>query len=139
MEQSDDGSCECSVSTLDSPPHSDSTYGIDLFLSKHLDDVLNICDEFRDRFRYDPSFLSDMKCTDLTDLLIDAIFHGEDYEVSDKHTLFDYFINEYRSELGISYSIVTNFCCHVRSTFHNQTNISYEGWCWFCYHLSDMY
>jgi hypothetical protein len=83
---------------------SDEEDPIDNFFHTNLDAIIDIYDDFRDRFSHNPMFLQKLTSSDLTDLFIDCIFHNKlTYNLTEHETVF---YNEYQHEVDISYMLV---------------------------------
>ena len=121
---------------MDSDGYSEGSFSssnneIDKFLHESLDNILDIYDDFKCRFAYNPYFLGNLKGTALTDFFIDVLFLQEDTILSKKdYSLFYEFYEEYQSELSISFTIVDNFMSNYKC------NLSPSTWAIFCLHFS---
>jgi hypothetical protein len=113
--------------------YSSSNNEIDKFLHDSLDNIMDMYDDFKCRFAYNPYFLGHLRGTDLTDFFIDVLFIQEDTEniiTKKDYTLFYTFYEEYQSELSTSFAIVDNFLSKYKY------NLSPSLWAVFCLQFS---
>lgn len=86
---------------------SDDEDPIDYFFHTNLDAIIDIYDDFRERFSHNPMFLQHLSSSDLTDLFIDCIYHNKlVHSLTERDTIF---YNEFHYEVDISYMLVNNF------------------------------
>lgn len=111
--------------------NSGMTEDIDEFTSDKLEDILDIYDELKYRFPY--NFLENLRSTHLTSFIIDYLFLPNNlymYKVKENYH-YKCFINFYKYELQLSYSIVLKIFKQYKSDF------TYSYWCNFCYRFSN--
>ena len=107
----------------------------DAFLSKHIEDIIDIFYEFQQRFGYDPPFLHYLKAPRLTDLFVECASNKRPiFQTVPNNYVFDKFQEEYQNEIYISYSIINNFTAN--STF--DIKVKYSDWTYFCFNYSDV-
>jgi len=105
---------------------------IDTFISRHMDDILDLYYEFQDRFRFNPFFLGVLKITDLTDFCVNCVFYDSGVssfgiKLSLPQTkIQSRFETDYFTELRLSYKLV--------NTLLSQFDVicSYNEWICFC-------
>jgi len=86
---------------------SDDEDPIECFFHTNLDAIIDIYDDFRDRFGHNPMFLQHLSSSDLTDFFIDCIYHNKPvHSLTENDSIF---YHEFYYELDISYMIVNNF------------------------------
>ena len=128
-------------SSEESDYHSEHHYSpvnhdIDIFISEHLDDILDIFYDFRERFSWCPYFLAHLQCTHLTDFFTDILFHPQNFKsrrlTRTQIELYDRFIREYESELHTSLSIADGFLSKFKR------NLLPLDWALFCFSFSDL-
>lgn len=115
-----------------SPTHRERE--IDMFISEHLDDILDMFYEFQERFSLCPYFLANLKCVHLTDFLIDVIFHNAGHRrlTRAQLVLYERFIFEYESELHISSTTINGFVTPFKR------RVPPLDWALFCFSFSDL-
>lgn len=102
---------------------------IDSFISRHMDDILDLYYEFQDRFRFNPFFLANLKITDLTDFCVDCVFYDESFGIKlsiPQTKIQSQFEKDYFTELRLSYKLI--------NTLLSQFDVicSYNEWICFC-------
>jgi hypothetical protein len=123
---------------MDSDGYSEGSFSssnneIDKFLHDSLDNIMDMYDDFKCRFAYNPYFLGHLRGTDLTDFFIDVLFAQEDTEnilTKKDYTLFYTFHEEYQNELNTSFAIVDNFLSKYKYS------LSPSSWAVFCLQFS---
>lgn len=110
---------------------------VDKFISYHLDTIIDITFDLQDRFRLmNPFFLSKMTSVDLTDFFVDyyLLAQSVDYTFVDScEMLYDRFIEEYNSEIVLSYDVLSPF---VRKC---KFSVPLRHWTLFCFQHTDLY
>jgi hypothetical protein len=113
------------------------------FLKAQSDRILDIYFELRDKFKYNPCFLENLKSTTLTEFFVSAVFWPTDRHIArDLQQLvwfdpkldmfYDIFIEEFRNELDISYDIVEG----VVAKGESKRKLDYVAWGKFCFNNS---
>jgi len=118
-----------------SPVNSHVDRDVDIFISDHLDDILDILYDFREQFSWCPYFLAHLQCIHLTDFFTDILFNpqqGSRQLTRKQITIYDRFIREYESELYRSLLIADGFLCKFNST------LPPLDWALFCFSFSDL-
>lgn len=120
---------------------SESIDYVDEFLKLYCEDILDICDDFRERFSYNPYFLANMTPTNLMDFCIDArdpklLRKYQDHNVGSSK--IERFETEYKKELGISYHIMHSFFKKVLKKGLILAPVTFETWSDFCICMSNL-
>jgi len=107
---------------------------VDKFLFHHIDDILDIFDDLKERFKYDPTFLASLKSPQFIDFVTDQLFYpnrslAEDANWQDS---FDDFVDEFNHEVNLSYYLVDMFFEKF------QHKLSFPKWIELCYQFTDM-
>jgi hypothetical protein len=104
------------------------------FLHYNSDQIYEIYDDLKFRFKFSPFFLSHMQYYHIVHLLSDIVVYKKS-EYKCKNTIlqtnFDIY---YKNEIVISYNILAAF---LKRNF--KINLKYDEWLHFCITLSDLY
>jgi hypothetical protein len=92
------------VSTSDASEDEDQ---VDKFFENNLDAIIDMYDEFRERFSHNPYFLQKLVSSNLTDFFIDCLFENNQVRSLNERDIC--VLQEYENEINISYSIVYSF------------------------------
>jgi hypothetical protein len=111
-------------SYVSTPDPSEEEDQIDKFFENNLDAIIDIYDDFRERFSYNPRFLQKLASSDLTNLFIDCLF--EDNPPSPLSERDMCFLHDYENEISISYSIVYSFL------YKYKYRLPQKRWIMFC-------
>ena len=105
---------------------------IDKFYTFHLDEIIDIYYEFKQRFSLSPFFLAELKSTELTEFSIDSILNNLNLpKINDEY--IEYFNYYYKNEIYTSYKIMARF---LKTWKYNLTE---KNWIIFCYIHTDLY
>lgn len=108
-----------------------STNDIDTFLSDSLDDIMDMYDEFKSRFSYDPFFLGHLQSTELTEFFTDIIFVKDpNMNTNINSDVYENFCEEYEKEISTSFAFAHSFL-----TKHD-FNLAISTWALFCFKYS---
>jgi hypothetical protein len=109
-----------------------STNDIDTFLSDSLDDIMDMYDEFKSRFSYDPFFLGYLQSTELTEFFTDILFvkaHLRSKSPQNSN-VYDNFCEEYEKEISTSFAFAHPFL------MKHDFNLAISTWALFCFKYS---
>ena len=131
---SDDNDSNCSYSETVLSTNALSR-NINLLMSSELDNVLDIYDDFRERFSMNPFFIANMTCIDLWNIITDCLYNYYGTKVyrdnvQNNLPLYTRFIQEHSSELQTSYHIMWNYL----DTLHYR--LSPHLWGYVCFYYS---
>lgn len=109
-----------------------STNDIDTFLSDSLDDIMDMYDEFKSRFSYDPFFLGHLQSTELTEFFTDVLFVKDHLRSKspDNSDVYYNFCEEYEKEISTSFAFAHAFL--MKHDFHLEPST----WALFCFTYS---
>jgi hypothetical protein len=99
----------------------------------HLEYIDVMYTDFKNRFRFTPFFLGNLKNTDLTDFIIN-LYQLDQTSKKQNNNLYN-FKSYYTSELYISYNIIKTFL--KQKTIN--LSLEYDIWINFCYRYSDLH
>lgn len=107
----------------------DNESSFDIFLSLHLEEILDFCDELKDSIPY---LFGNLKSTDLTQLVLYSLDFELNFDTQNiftvrNHSNFEYFINEFHDELVTSHNKFSKYL----SAFNKE--IAFGNWSRFCY------
>lgn len=118
----------------DSYSDSEFSYENEAIDNISIDDIIDVYEEFRERFSLMPFFLSKLKSSDLTDITYECIYDNSDYynnNIEVNSRLYNKFIDEYKDIIYISYKLYNNFINNYNSSIDLYT------WGLICYNYSD--
>lgn len=118
----------------DSHSESDYSYESNNIDNNLIEDILDLYNEFKERFSTMPFFLSNMKATDLTDITRKCLTNDIDYFVDCikvDNKLYYKFTNEYKNVLDISFTLYKNTIKRYKR------ELDYHNWSIICYRYTD--
>lgn len=124
------------VSEATSYESAKESYNMEMFLSDHLDTLLDLFDDIKERFAFNPLFLGRLKPTEFVDYMIESAYALYDTRVDENYynshrNDFETFVNEYTKEMKITYTELDNFLeaydCYA---------IDFESFSQFCFRYS---
>lgn len=102
---------------------------METFFFDNTDFIIDMYDDFKERFSHNPEFFSCLQSTDLTDLFVECLFKDttQHFIMND---VLSVFYDEFSDEINISYEIVYRFLkCHKHK-------LDWVRWIDFCYRFT---
>jgi hypothetical protein len=106
----------------------------DVILLYYTDEILDIFDDYKERFVTNPDFLCNLKGFVFINFIVDYILHPVTHAVKNTKTVSENEIFEdiFKNELTISYNIIHNFMKQFK------IDISFNNWKTYCQKYSNI-